>query len=185
MSGAARMAGNACRRNRKSKKPAMCKTPGKLAAVLGAGLLGACVSMPEGPSVMVLPGTGKNFEQFRYDDFECRRFAAQQIGGSTAAYGIDSGVRSAAVGTILGAAAGAAIDGGHGAGVGAGAGLALGGLSGTGAAQASSWDAQQRYDVGFMQCMYAKGHRIPAGGRFGSWYTEEGSRIPPDYRPPQ
>lgn len=131
--------------------------------------LGACVSMPEGPSVMVLPGTGKNFDQFRADDFECKHYASLQVGrGGASAYAADSGVRSAAVGTLLGAAAGAAANGGRGAAVGAGAGMALGGLSGTGAAHTSAYGVQQRYDVAFMQCMYAKGHRIPADGRFTS-----------------
>ena len=47
-------------------------------------LLGACVSMPTGPSVMVLPGTGKSFDQFRVDDMDCRQFASSQVGGATA-----------------------------------------------------------------------------------------------------
>ena len=83
--------------------------------------LGACVTTPSGPSVMVLPGTGKTFDQFRADDGLCQQYAAAQVGGQTpdAAAG-SSGVRSAAVGTILGAAAGAAINGGRGASVGAG-----------------------------------------------------------------
>ena len=37
--------------------------------------------MPTGPSVMALPGTGKNFDQFRADDASCRQFAYAQIGG--------------------------------------------------------------------------------------------------------
>lgn len=163
----------------------MLKTSGKLFTAITGLMLGACVSLPDGPSVMVLPGTGKNFDQFRADDFVCRQFASQQMGGRTASgLASDSGVRSAAVGTILGAAAGAAIDGGRGAGIGAGAGMAMGGLSGTQTAQASGYGAQQRYDVGFMQCMYAKGHRIPAGGRFNPGFTTEQPRIPPDYFPP-
>ncbi len=35
-------------------------------------LLSACASVPNGPSTMALPGTGKNFDQFRYDDSSCR-----------------------------------------------------------------------------------------------------------------
>ena len=31
-------------------------------------LLGACATVPTGPSVMVLPGSGKSFEQFQVDD---------------------------------------------------------------------------------------------------------------------
>ena len=31
-------------------------------------LLTGCVTIPTGPSVMVLPGSGKSFDQFRLDD---------------------------------------------------------------------------------------------------------------------
>ncbi len=48
-----------------------------------AVFLAGCVSMPEGPGVMVLPGSGKSFDQFRFDDYECRQFASSQIGGSS------------------------------------------------------------------------------------------------------
>ncbi|HEY8099773.1 MAG TPA: glycine zipper family protein [Burkholderiaceae bacterium] len=142
-------------------------------AVLGA--LSACTTMPTGPSILVLPGTGKTFDQFRIDDIDCRQFAAGQIGGVTASSAAtDSGVKSAAVGTVLGAAAGAAINGHHGAGVGAGTGLVFGGLAGSGAANESAYDAQQRYDFGYEQCMYAKGHRIPVSGRLSGQYIQPG-----------
>ena len=42
--------------------------------------LAACTTMPSGPNVMVLPGTGKNFDQFRADDFQCRQYAQSQLG---------------------------------------------------------------------------------------------------------
>ncbi|MGZ3158179.1 MAG: YMGG-like glycine zipper-containing protein [Burkholderiaceae bacterium] len=138
-------------------------------------LLSACTTMPTGPGVLVLPGTGKTFDQFRIDDIDCRQFASSQIGGTTASSAsTESGVKSAAVGTVLGAAAGAAINGGRGAGVGAGTGLVFGGLAGTGAANESAYDAQQRYDFGYEQCMYAKGHRIPVAGRLSGQYTQPG-----------
>lgn len=38
--------------------------------------LAACSSMPSGPNVMVLPGKGVSFEQFRADDLLCRQYAA-------------------------------------------------------------------------------------------------------------
>ena len=134
--------------------------------LLAAAVLGACTTMPSGPGVLVLPGTGKNFDQFRVDDMDCRQYASAQIGGTTSDVATDAGLRSAAVGTVLGAAAGAAINGGRGAGVGAGAGMAMGGLAGTGAADVSARGAQRRYDIAFLQCMYAKGHRVPVSGRF-------------------
>src|SRR4051812_10683984 len=135
-------------------------------AVLG---LAACVSMPTGPSMMALPGTGKNFDQFRFDDGECRQYSYAQIGGNTPERAAaDSGVKSAAVGTLIGAAAGAAINGGQGAAVGAGVGLAGGALAGTGAADQSGNKMQRRYDMAYTQCMYAKGHKVPVSGRFVS-----------------
>jgi hypothetical protein len=133
-----------------------------LAMVLMTGFLGACVTVPNGPGALVLPGTGKTFEQFRFDDGDCRQYAQDQLGGATAgSVAADSGVRSAALGTVLGAVAGAAIGGSHGAAVGAGSGLLIGGVAGTGAAQGSAYNAQQRYDFSYQQCMYAKGHRVP------------------------
>jgi hypothetical protein len=164
------------------KAPIMENTILKIAASLAVlGLLGACTTTPTGPSVLVLPGTGKTFDQFRLDDSDCRNFASGQIGGTTASSAAtESGVKSAAVGTVLGAAAGAAINGGRGAGVGAGTGLVFGGLSGTGAANESAYDSQRRYDYSYEQCMYAKGHRIPVSGQFSSGsYVQPNHVLPP------
>ena len=49
-------------------------------ALTAALFLSACVTMPTGPSVMVLPGDGKNFDQFQMDDGTCRQWAMQQTG---------------------------------------------------------------------------------------------------------
>lgn len=144
-------------------------------------LLAACASAPTGPAVMVLPGSGKSFDQFRIDDYECRQFAQSQIGGGTPNQAAaDSGVASAAVGAAVGTVAGAAIGGSRGAGVGAGVGLATGALAGTGAAQATGRTAQQRYDIGYQQCMYAKGNKIPmSAARYGQPYYREATPPPP------
>lgn len=150
-------------------------------------LLSACVSMPSGPSMLVLPGAGKSFDQFRADDVSCRQYAQYQLGGATAEQAaVDSGVRSAALGTVLGAAAGAAIDGRSGASVGAGTGLLFGGLSGAGAANISGYDLQRRYDFSYQQCMYAKGHRVPVSGRFTNEArpAASGYAVPPPNTPP-
>src|SRR5258708_8828375 len=100
----------------------------RVSMVLAASLLlVACVSMPKGPSVMVLPGTGKSFDQFRYDDVECRQFADVQVGGSSPSdIAADSAAKSAAVGTVIGAAAGAALGGRSRAAAGGGGGLLAG-----------------------------------------------------------
>src|SRR5258706_1348946 len=92
--------------------------------LIGVLLRGACVSMPKGPSVMVLPGSGKSFDQFHYDDVECRNFAEFQVGGkSSEDIAAESAAKSAVVGTAIGAAAGAALGGRSGAAAGAGGGL--------------------------------------------------------------
>ncbi len=49
-------------------------------------LLTACAYMPAGPSMMASasPGSGKNFDQFRNDDYNCRQFAHEQVSGISA-----------------------------------------------------------------------------------------------------
>jgi hypothetical protein len=150
-------------------------------------LLAACTTMPEGPSVMALPGTGRSFDQFRGDDGVCRQYAYEQIGGATANQAAsNSAVRSAAVGTAVGAVAGALIDGHSGAGVGAGTGLIVGSLAGAGAGEASGRGSQRAYDNAYVQCMYAKGHRVPVYGHLTSQGAPgSGYPMPPPPPPPR
>jgi len=116
---------------------------------------------------MALPGTGKSFEQFRADDLECRQFALAQVGGGSASQtATESGLKSAVVGTVVGALAGAAIGGHNASGVGAGTGLLVGSMAGIGAADTSAYRSQQGYDTAYIQCMYAKGERVPVSGQF-------------------
>lgn len=137
----------------------------KISLLTLALLLAGCAVAPSGPSVMALPGTGKSFDQFRTDDALCRQFANDQVGGLGADEAATSaGVRSAAVGTAVGAVAGAAIAGRDGASVGAGTGLIFGSMAGAGAAQGSAYGSQRRYDNAYVQCMYAKGQRVPVSG---------------------
>ncbi len=153
--------------------------------LMGVLLLGACVSMPKGPSIMVLPGTGKTFDQFRYDDVECRQFADFQVGGkSSSDIAADSAAKSAAVGTIVGAAAGAALGGRSGAATGAGGGLLFGSAAGAGAGETSAYGLQRRYDYAYIQCMYAKGHKVPVSGRLTSSSQPGPSYVPPPPPPP-
>jgi hypothetical protein len=123
----------------------------------------ACATVT-GPSVMVLPGTGMNFDQFQMDDAICRQFAAQQSG--TGQSPTHTAVSQAAIGTVLGAAAGAAIGAAAGnpalgAAVGGGAGLLGGSAVGANSAWGSYHTLQGQYDARYMQCMYTKGHQIP------------------------
>lgn len=77
--------------------------------------LGACAAVPTGPTVPVMPGSGKSLEQFGADDVACQQHALARF-------------RSTAAGT------------------------------------ASAADMQRRYDLAYIQCMYAKGHRVPVLG---------------------
>ena len=157
----------------------------RIALLLGTLLLGACITTPSGPSVLVLPGTGKGFDQFRADDLDCRQYASVQVGGSTSdQIASDSVAKSAALGTVVGAVAGAAVGGQRGAAVGAGTGLAVGAMAGTGAGNTSAYGLQQRYDYAFEQCMYAKGHKIPVSGRFESIRSAAPAAYPSPPPPP-
>jgi hypothetical protein len=155
-----------------------------------------CTTIPKGPSVMVLPPEGKPFEQFITEDAICRQWAAQQIGLSPQDTANQNTATGAVVGTVIGAGLGAAIgstsgDMGAGAAIGAASGLLIGTSAGANAGQVYGWEAQRRYDIAYMQCMYAKGNHIPGvitrtrriqkippppPPGFGS--------VPPDYSPP-
>ncbi len=51
--------------------------------VAAALAMGGCTSMPTGPSVMVLPGSHKTYEQFRGDDLNCRHLALDRVSGAS------------------------------------------------------------------------------------------------------
>jgi hypothetical protein len=136
-----------------------------LAVLIGALFAGACATIPPGPRQQVLPGTGKTFDQFRADDLACRDFATAQVGTPEQAQ-TDSAARSALAGAGVGAGAGALTGNSSTAAGGAALGLIVGAVAGSGAANASGRHVQQRYDVAYQQCMYAKGHRIPVAGRY-------------------
>jgi len=157
-------------------------------ALLG---LSACVSIPNSPGVMALPGSKKTFDQFQADDYACRDYAYRAIGGQTAQQAAtNSAVTSAAVGTAIGAAAGAAFGGSQGAAVGAGTGLLFGSAVGSSTSYASGSAAQMRYDDAYTQCMYAKGNRVPVSGQFANTqpaptrYTPQRPAAPVQSAPP-
>jgi hypothetical protein len=155
----------------------------KLLSLSLLALAGCASAPPSGPGVLVLPGSGKSFDAFRLDESECRQFASAQVGGSTPQQAAnDAGVKSAAVGTAVGAVAGGLLGGGQGAAVGAGVGLAGGALVGSESGYAAGRSAQQRYDFGYQQCMYAKGHKVPVAGRYGE--SRDPARRGPSIPPP-
>jgi hypothetical protein len=132
--------------------------------------LGGCATLPTGPSVNVLPGPGKTFEQFQAEDALCRQWAGQQIGQTpqdtinqnTATGAVVGTATGAAIGALIGAATGHA---GTGAAIGAGSGLLFGTAAGANAGQVYGREAQRRYNFAYMQCMYAKGNQVPGTGQ--------------------
>jgi hypothetical protein len=47
--------------------------------IAAAAVLAGCAGTPTGPSVMVLPATGKSTEQFQAEDAKCRQMAANGL----------------------------------------------------------------------------------------------------------
>ena len=97
------------------------------ASALSALLLTACSTTTYGPSVLVLPGSGKTFEQFRFDEQECRAYAQPSDQDSA---------------------------------------------------------AQQQFDRRFVQCMYAKGHKVPVSSRYSDAQQEAAARTTTTTPPP-
>jgi hypothetical protein len=153
--------------------------------LLAAAALGGCVTMPTGPSVMVMPGPGKPFEVFQADDAACRNWAAQQTGMQPSEAVNQNLASGAVIGTLLGAGLGAGIgaatgNAGAGAAIGAASGLVGGTAMASGPAYTAGWEVQRRYDIAYQQCMYAKGNLIP--GMASS--SQHSTSAPPPPPPP-
>jgi Glycine-zipper domain len=147
-------------------------------------LLGACTSLPTGPNVMVLPGVGKPFDQFQVDDIVCRQYAQQQIGMTPGQTSTQYTLSGAAIGTVVGAGAGAAIGAAAGrpdvgAAVGAGTGILLGSAAAAESGAAVAGTLQWRYDLAYVQCMYAKGNQVPGAATSPSGYAPPPPNAPP------
>ncbi|HEY6364622.1 MAG TPA: YMGG-like glycine zipper-containing protein [Candidatus Binatia bacterium] len=148
-------------------------------------LVAGCAELPLGPSVAVMPATGKPFDLFTTEETICRSYAEQQVGISPQQATQSSTVTGGAAGTALGAAAGGAIGAavghpGPGAAVGAGTGLLTGSAVGANAGYGASWTIQRRYDIAYEQCMYAKGNQIPG---FPTAYATPPLPPPPSTQP--
>src|SRR6266567_2191209 len=129
----------------------MIKKTRKFVSLIALLALGACATMPTGPSVRVLPAPGKSFEQFMAEDSICRQYASQSIGESAQDTVNQNTATGEVVGTMIGAGAGAALGAaagnpGAGAAIGGGTGLLFGTASGASAGEAYGYEAQRRYD---------------------------------------
>ena len=162
-------------------------------SLMAAALLGGCAMMPTAPMVTVLPGSTKPFDEFRMDDGYCRQYAQSTVAGPSQAAS-NNAAANAIGGAALGAAAGAIIgsvtgDAGAGAAIGAGTGLLFGSAYGADTLGYSSYALQRQYDGAYVQCMYARGNRVPARAYRG--YAENyppprypSPGVPPDYPAP-
>jgi len=138
-----------------------------LALVGATAFLGACATVPTGPVVQAMPGSGKSFEAFQRDAAECQQWAQAAIGGPNAAqYVNDRAAAGAVASSAVGAGTGAILGtpsnyGGQGAAIGAGVGLLFGAINAANASSAASWQMQRQYDGAYLQCMYAHGNQVP------------------------
>jgi hypothetical protein len=136
------------------------RIPGIMAPIV---LLAACAQPPMGPTVPVMPGPGKSFDAFQYDQAVCKQYAQQMVAGQVQNANMQ-GVGAAAVTTVIGAGLGAAIGGGRGAAIGAASGAGVGAGIGASSSANAQFSIQQQYDNAFAQCMYSKGEAVPGYG---------------------
>ena len=150
------------------------RTLGVSIVLAATTLVAGCVVMPTAPMVAAMPGSQRTFEEFRSDDQACRGNAFGAVSGQGQA-AANNATANAAASTAVGAAAGALIgaasgNAGTGAAIGAGTGLLFGSTAASGYGGYSSYQLQYQYDAVYLQCMYARGHRVPA--RFAGYgYT--------------
>jgi hypothetical protein len=152
-------------------------------------LMGGCMSVPTGPTVMVLPGQQKSLEQFRSDDIACQQYALTLVtpaGEAAVSRAAGTTAASTAIGAVAGAVIGSASgQAGQGAAIGAGTGLLFGSAVGGNTVYLSSYDLQRRYDVAYVQCMYARGNQVPRQFVYRQApYPSSQSSSPPSYPPP-
>jgi outer membrane lipoprotein SlyB len=163
-----------------SRRMDMMKAKLLLASLTIAPLLVGCVQQPAGPTVAVMPAPYKPFEVFQQDQAICMAYGQQMTNGQAQAANTQS-VGAAVVGTALGAGLGAAIGGGTGAAIGAASGALGGTVVASGPAYSAQGSLQQRYDIAYSQCMYAKGNQVPG---FAAPTSPPPPPPPPNYAAP-
>ncbi|HEX3881657.1 MAG TPA: YMGG-like glycine zipper-containing protein [Stellaceae bacterium] len=139
----------------------MMRIDGRLAGVMATVLtLAACAPQAVAPTVPVMPGQGKPFDQFANDQATCEAFANQQIAPLTQQAN-NNGLGQALLTTALGAGLGAAIGGGRGAAIGAASGAVVGSSMGASNSARAGMSIQQQYNMFYAQCMSSKGNAVP------------------------
>ena len=162
-----------------------------VAGVAALALLAGCATEPLGPTVAVMPGQNKSFDQFTQDQSVCTAYASQRVGGQ-AQVANDQAVGGAILGTALGAGIGAAAGGGTGAAIGAASGALAGTTLGAGYSGRAGYAVQQQYNIAYAQCMAGHGNQVPTSqaaygppaGYYPAYYGYPGYYYPHDYYGP-
>jgi outer membrane lipoprotein SlyB len=158
--------------------------------------LSGCATVPGGPSVRVLPPSGKPYDLFVTEDSYCRQAAERQSVSTPQEVANQNTATGAIIGTTVGAGLGAAIGSasghaGPGAIIGALSGLFVGTAVGSDAGRIEGRQAQRRYDTVYTQCMYSHGNRVyNPGQRYYRRRTilvdppiDDYDNVPPDVAP--
>jgi hypothetical protein len=136
------------------------------ATLVAATLLSGCASPPMGPTAIVMPASGKPFEAFAQDQTMCKQFADGQVDNGADMSNLRQ-IGTVAVSTLLGGGLGAALRGAHGAEIGSAMGAITGAAMGGRGSAHDQNGLQNRYNLAYSQCMYARGNQVPGMARAG------------------
>jgi uncharacterized protein YcfJ len=143
----------------------MMRVHGGLAKGLGCAMIAAialtgCAPTVMAPTVPVMPGQNKSFDQFAADQQVCQGYANAQT-APLSQQANNQALGSALLTTALGAGLGAAVGGGRGAAIGAASGAVVGGAVGAQGSSLAGMSIQQQFNIFYSQCMYARGNQVP------------------------
>jgi outer membrane lipoprotein SlyB len=145
--------------------------------MVAAIALAGCAPTVMAPTVPVMPGANKPFDQFAADQQACQYYANAQVAPLTAQAN-NQALGGTLLTTALGAGLGAAIGGGRGAAIGAASGAVVGGAAGAQGSSIAGRGIQQQYDMYYAQCMVGHGNQVPGMG------PPPGAAPPPGSAPP-
>jgi uncharacterized protein YcfJ len=129
-------------------------------AMIAALALAGCAPTVMAPTVPVMPGRNKPFDQFAADQQTCQGYANAQT-APMSAQANNQALGGALLTTALGTGLGAAIGGGRGAAIGAASGALVGTAAGAQGSSIAGMNIQQQFDIFYSQCMYARGNQVP------------------------
>jgi uncharacterized protein YcfJ len=129
-------------------------------AMIAAVALTGCAPTVMAPTVPVMPGQNKSFDQFTADQQTCQGYANAQT-APLSQQANNQALGSALLTTALGAGLGAAVGGGRGAAIGAASGAVVGTAVGAQGSSIAGMSIQQQYNIFYSQCMSARGNQVP------------------------